>query len=76
VDHWAWRKGRVYGTVLVDLEHHQVIDLVPNRSGETLAAWLRAHPGVEIITATVLPNMLAARVRVPQTLSKSLTAGI
>ena len=26
VDDWAWRKGQSYGTILVDLDKHQVID--------------------------------------------------
>jgi hypothetical protein len=41
VDDWARRRGRRYSPVLVDL--------LPDRSAETLAAWLAAHPGVEII---------------------------
>ena len=49
VDDWAWRKGQCYGTVLVDLEAHQVVDLLPDRESETLAAWLKSHPGAEII---------------------------
>jgi transposase len=49
VDDWAKRRGRVYGTILVDLEHHRVIDLLPDRTAETLAQWLRNHRGVRIV---------------------------
>jgi transposase len=49
VDDWAKRKGQQYGTILVDLERRCVIDLLPDRRAETLAAWLKEHPGVEII---------------------------
>jgi transposase len=49
VDDWAIHKGLTYGTILVDLERHRPVDLLPDRSSETLAAWLKEHPGVEII---------------------------
>jgi transposase len=50
VDDWAWRKGYRYGTILVDLERHRVIDLLPERSAASFAAWLREHAGIRIIS--------------------------
>jgi transposase len=50
VDDWAKRKGKSYGTILVDLEQHRPIDLLPDRSAETLTTWLQEYPGSEIIT--------------------------
>lgn len=49
VDDWAIHKGLTYGTILIDLERHRPVDVLPDRSRESLAAWLKAHPGVEVI---------------------------
>ncbi|MET8748009.1 ISL3 family transposase [Streptomyces sp. NPDC004728] len=49
VDEFAFRKGRTYGTLLVDVEAGRVVDVLPDRTSETFATWLRKHPGAEII---------------------------
>jgi transposase len=49
VDDWARRKGRTYGTILVDLERRRAVDLLPDRTATTLAAWLGRRPAIEVI---------------------------
>jgi len=50
VDDFAFRKGRSYGTILVVQQRRRIIDLLPDREASSLAAWLKNHPEVEIVT--------------------------
>jgi len=50
VDDWAWRKGSNYGTIIVDLERRQVVDVLADRSAVTTASWFRDHPEVEVVS--------------------------
>ena len=50
VDDFAWTKRRRYGTILVDLEKHQLLALLADCEVETVAAWFGHHPSVQIVT--------------------------
>jgi transposase len=50
VDEWAWRRGHHYGTILVNLETHRVVDLLPDRSADSVAQWLAQHPGITVVS--------------------------
>ena len=49
MDEFALRKGHSYGTLLVDVETRRPVDILPERSSESFAAWLTARPGTELI---------------------------
>jgi hypothetical protein len=49
VDEWAWRRGHRFGTILVNLVTHRVVDLLPERSAAMVAAWLAQHPTITVV---------------------------
>src|SRR5271165_6595573 len=49
IDDWSWRKGWTYGTIIVDLEQHEVVEVIAERSTQTVADWFARHPEVEIV---------------------------
>ncbi|MEY9960038.1 transposase [Streptacidiphilus sp. MAP5-3] len=49
VDDFAFEKGHVDGTIILDVETGERVDVLPDRTSETLTAWLSAHPGAEIV---------------------------
>lgn len=50
IDDFAFLRGHRYGTILVDLESRRLVDLLPDRSSKSLAAWLERHPDIEVIS--------------------------
>lgn len=50
IDDWSYRRGKRYGSIIVDLRTHKIIDLLPERSVESVVAWLEVHPEVDIVS--------------------------
>lgn len=50
VDDFSFKRGKTFGTILIDLEQHRVLDVLEDRNAISFATWLKAQPGVEIIS--------------------------
>jgi transposase len=59
IDDWSFAKRKRYGSLIVDLEGHRVVDLLPDRLAETVSAWMKAHPGIEIVSRDRGDNFIA-----------------
>lgn len=49
IDDFALKRRHRYGTVIIDAETGVRIDVLPDRTAQTLVAWLREHPGAEYV---------------------------
>ena len=85
VDDWAYRKGQEYGTIICDLDTHEIIDVLEGRDKETFENWLRGYPNIEVVSRdrassyasavrSVLPNaiQIADRFHITQNLLEAL----
>ena len=50
IDDFAFRKRYSYGTVMVDLESHRIIDIIASRDTKEVAEWLRSFPNIEVFS--------------------------
>jgi len=50
IDDWSWRRGKRFGTILVNLETHKIVDMLADREAESVKRWLAAHPEVEVVS--------------------------
>ncbi|MCG8403602.1 MAG: ISL3 family transposase [Phycisphaerales bacterium] len=50
IDDWSWRRSSHYGTIMVDLEQRSVVDILDDRSVESVRAWLQERPSIEVVS--------------------------
>src|SRR5437588_7523219 len=50
VDDWSWRRGKRFGSILVNLETHKIIDLLADREAESVQRWMATHPEVDVVS--------------------------
>ena len=50
VDDFALRKRFSYGTVMVDLGSHRIIDLIPSRETADVRKWLATFPHIQVVS--------------------------
>src|SRR5260221_1584377 len=50
IDDWSFRRGRQFGTILVNLATHEIIDLLPDRETETAQSWMQEHPEIDVVS--------------------------
>ena len=43
IDDFSFRRGRKFGTTVVDLQTHKMLDVLPDRTADTSAAWMLLH---------------------------------
>ena len=50
IDDWAYRRGQEYGTLICDLDTHEILEVLEGRDSESLKKWLIKHPDIEIVS--------------------------
>lgn len=60
LDDWSFRRRKQFGAILVNLETHRPLDLLPDRSAATAAIWMQAHPEIELVSRDRSPEFAAA----------------
>jgi transposase len=48
-DDFALRRGHDYATIVINAETGQRVDVLAGRTADVVEAWLRAHPGVQVV---------------------------
>jgi transposase len=50
IDDFSFRRGRKFGTILVDLQSREIIDLLPDRKAKAASDWMSTHPEIDLVS--------------------------
>ena len=50
LDEWSFRRRKRFGTIIVDLQRHRILDLLPDKESATVARWLKAYPTIRLVS--------------------------
>ncbi|WP_139250027.1 transposase [Lutispora thermophila] len=50
IDDFAIKKRESYGTTMVDISNHKIIDMINSRDYENVSKWLKTYPNIQIIS--------------------------
>ncbi len=50
IDDFSFKRGRKFGTILVNMQTRQVIDVLADRKAETAATWMASHPEIRLVS--------------------------
>jgi transposase len=76
IDDWSWRKGRTYGTIIIDLERREIVDVLADRTTTGTANGLASILRSKSSAAIAAVDMHRAHARVRRRRGRSLTGSI
>lgn len=50
IDDFALKKRERYGTIMIDIETHRVIDMIESRTSEAVSQWLGSFPNLQVVS--------------------------
>ena len=66
IDDFSFRRGHTFGTIIVNLQTHKMLEVLPDRTAETATAWMAAHPEIELVSRDRGGDYASAAAGAPQ----------
>ncbi|WP_143328503.1 transposase, partial [Clostridium botulinum] len=50
IDDFAMKKGHTYGTIMIDIETHRIVDILFSRANNDVSKWLKSYPNIKVVS--------------------------